>query len=239
MPNNYFQFKDFTVHQGNCAMKVTTDACLFGAITAIQLLEPAQKYVLDIGSGTGLLSLMLAQQNPKLLIDAVEIDLAAVEESRKNVAESKYAAAINIHHTDICDYVAQHYYDLVVTNPPFYENDLKSNSNQRNKALHDATLTLNILMEQIDRLVKPTGAFSILLPYQRAAYFTAVAAALQWNINSRIDLKQTEEHTSFRSILYFKKADASIKPHKTIIIKEKDAYTEAFIQFLKAYYLHL
>ncbi len=121
MSNDFFQFKKFTVFHNHCAMKVTTDACLFGAWVANKMSEKDWngKNLLDIGTGTGLLSLMIAQQN-NLHIDAVEIDFVAAEQASQNFSSSPFRESINIIHTDILGF-KQEGYDCLVINTPFYK----------------------------------------------------------------------------------------------------------------------
>src|SRR4051812_43889814 len=111
MSNSWFRFKQFTIEQGNCAMKVTTDACIQGAWTAVL---PQVKRVLDIGAGTGLLSLMLAQRVPGIIIDAIEYDAAAAAQARDNAIASPWKESINIIEADVCSYGFTHKYDLII-----------------------------------------------------------------------------------------------------------------------------
>lgn len=238
MANNYFRFKQFTIYQDQCAMKVTTDACLFGAITAAKFIGETHIKILDIGTGTGLLSLMVAQKNTTSKIDAVEMEEAAALQAKNNVAESVFASRVEVYQSDIKNFYSNHTYDFIVTNPPFFENDLKSIKENRNKALHDASLTLDELLQQIDRLLKPGGSFSILLPYGRTDYFIAMADKLNWNCYKRINVKQTEKHAYFRGILCFNKTE-SLTETASLIIKQEGEYSNDIKQLLKDYYLHL
>src|SRR4051812_18737573 len=133
MANSYFKFKQFTVHHRANAMKVTTDSCLFGAWVANEIRNNKSKNemevstrLLDIGSGTALLSLMIAQKN-NVQIDAVEIDKEAAAEARQNVETSQWNNKIKVHHSNILSYPSPCVYHYIVCNPPFYENELKSN----------------------------------------------------------------------------------------------------------------
>src|SRR5689334_19640143 len=137
MPNPYFRFKQFTVFHDRCAMKVTTDACLFGAWCAqeIQCLQPVPRHLLDIGTGTGLLCLLIEQKN-ELPIEAVEIDPDAAQQARENVAASPWKHKIQIHHADILSCHPEQEFDCIVSNPPFYENELASQQDQKNLAHH-------------------------------------------------------------------------------------------------------
>src|SRR5205085_2984467 len=119
--NSYFQFKQFRVQQEATAMKVSTDACIQGAWTPI---EPFVKNVLDIGTGTGLLSLMVAQRNNHILIDAIELDENAAQQATENIHASPWGDRINIVNGDIRNYTFNRQYDLIICNPPFFQNSL-------------------------------------------------------------------------------------------------------------------
>ncbi|MGZ8510909.1 MAG: tRNA1(Val) (adenine(37)-N6)-methyltransferase, partial [Chitinophagaceae bacterium] len=128
MANSYFQFKQFTINQDHCAMKVTTDGCLFGAWVAGEVKNRSHdtRNMLDIGVGTGLLSLMVAQKNPHLIIDGAEIDKSAYTQAKENILSAPFKNKIYISNSDIRDGVFGTNYDIVVSNPPFYENELQS-----------------------------------------------------------------------------------------------------------------
>ena len=153
--NTWFQFKQFTIHQEKTAMKVCTDACLFGAWVAnkIELNEINADNILDIGCGTGLLSLMLAQKT-KAQIDAVEIDKNAFEQAKENINLTEWKEQINIHHGSIIDFKSNKKYDLIICNPPFYENQLKSVDSARNKAMHATTLSYKDLIFVLKNKIK-------------------------------------------------------------------------------------
>ena len=136
MSNSYFNFKQFTVNQDRCAMKVTTDSCLFGTWVAKEMQAATThnvKTMLDIGAGSGLLSLMVAQKNA-VLIEAVEIDADAAQQARENVAASPWKDKINVVNRDVLQWKPSHSYDFIFSNPPFYENDLKSDKKGKNIA---------------------------------------------------------------------------------------------------------
>src|SRR5262249_33933395 len=134
MPNSYFQFKEFTVYQERCVMKVTTDACVFGAWVAQDVTDVQN--VLDIGTGTGLLPLMLAQRHPSITIDAIEIDKESFEQAKENVAISPFAEHIQVINDDAKAFSSWKKYDLVISNPPFYEKELASSDHKKNIAHH-------------------------------------------------------------------------------------------------------
>jgi tRNA1Val (adenine37-N6)-methyltransferase len=239
MPNDYFEFKQFTVQQEKAAMKVCTDACLFGAFVADRFQRTSKQFrVLDIGSGTGLLSLMFAQKNSNAQIDAVEIDKSAAEQSRENFRLSPWKDKLHIHHQPIQEF-GINTYDLIISNPPFYENDLKSENQKRNLALHSAALGLDDLLDVIQKHLSAHGKFAVLLPYHRSANFINHALLKDFHLEEEISVKQTSKHPYFRSMLLFGRNKVQTK-HSDICIKEKnDDYSDEFKELLKDYYLKL
>lgn len=242
MANQYFRFKQFTVYQDACAMKVCTDACLQGASTAAYLLagQPGVRRILDIGTGTGLLSLMLAQQLPDAIITGIELDKAAAGQARSNFAASPWNERLHVIETDAREVVADGQYDFIITNPPFYESDLKSSNHLRNQAMHATTLDYSNLLQVIDGQLKQGGAFSVLLPYRPFGEFTTLANAAGFYLQEVIHVKQSERHDYFRSIGIFSREKHEPKV-ASMAIREADqkTYTPAFVSLLQAYYLYL
>lgn len=222
-------------------MKVCTDACLFGSILAkhIQPL-PIQK-ILDIGTGTGLLSLMLAQKNANAIIDAVEIDEAAAMQAASNFQQSPWAHRLNIHHTSVQQYNGSNnqLYELIISNPPFYENDLKTNNAKRNIALHSNELNFEELSKAVIINLAPTGIFGVLLPCKRVDEFINLSMQKKLYLHKRIDIKQTTNHSFFRSILLLTHTQEQAL-HSSICIKdEKENYSLEFKELLAPFYLKL
>lgn len=239
MSNNYFQFKQFTVQQDKAAMKVCTDACLFGAFVADRFQRTNTKFrVLDIGSGTGLLSLMFAQKNTTAEIDAVEIDRSAAEQSKENFRNSPWKERLHIHHQPIQEF-GINTYDLIISNPPFYENDLKSENQKRNLALHSSALGLDDLLDVIQKHLSANGKFAVLLPYHRSANFVNHALLKDFFLEEEVSVKQTSKHPYFRSMLLFGRNKLQAR-HSDICIKEKnDDYSDEFKELLNDFYLKL
>lgn len=241
MGNSYFKFKQFTVNQDKCAMKVCTDACLFGAIAASAAANMPVNKVLDIGTGTGLLPLMYAQKNSNAIIDAVEIDEAAVQQSAENFAASPWNDRLMVHHSPIQHFTssANQRFDLVISNPPFFENDLRSDDAKRNLALHSSELNLEELLNCIDALLNSDGAFGVLLPYHRGVYFKSLAVCKSFSLWIDISVQQTPKHNYFRSILFFSRKPVETEA-ESITIKEADNnYSAKFAALLRDYYLYL
>ena len=239
MANTYFQFKQFTIQQNNCAMKVCTDACLFGAWVADELTSISQAgNYLDIGAGTGLLSLILAQKT-SAFIDAVEIDKAAFEQAKENIYQSPWREKISIINTDINAFDTNKKYDCIISNPPFFEGDLKSSNSNKNAAKHDTTLTLQQLLQVVDKTLQQEGYFAILLPYHRTDFFIEAAAKSTLFLSKKVLVKQTPGHDYFRVILLFRRQQKIVSNEEIIIKDETNNYTEAFVGLLKDYYLFL
>ncbi len=237
MANSYFKFKKFTINQDKCAMKVCTDACLFGAYVAD--VKPSGKNFLDIGTGTGLLPLMLAQKQETAEIDAVEIDAAAAEQAKDNVESTVWADRITVVNKDILNFNSGKLYDCIISNPPFYEGDLQSADNAKNVSKHDTSLNLSQIIKFVDRNLTADGSFAVLLPYARVEYFIEEAKKSGFNISRTVLVKQTIKHKFFRGILFFGRQQTAPINSEIIIRDAEHNYTAAFTALLKDYYLFL
>jgi tRNA1Val (adenine37-N6)-methyltransferase len=237
MPNPFFQFKQFLIHQDQCAMKVCTDACIFGAWFAQKDL-PA-KEVLDIGSGTGLLMLMLAQKQESSF-EGIEIDVSSFHQLKENVAKSKWSNRITVTQGDVRDLSSEKKFDFIISNPPFYENNLKSKSTGVNTARHSKELTLEQLLTVIDNNLSSNGSFGILIPYYRLSHLEKIANEKKFLGLEKLLVKQTPAHDFFRAILHFSRNKKQEIVEKELIIQQTTGkYTEEFIELLKDYYLYL
>ena len=236
MANNYFRFKQFTIYQDKCSMKVCTDACIFGAWLANYSLAAAT--CLDIGTGTGLLSLMYAQQNLTATIDAVEIEENAFEQAKENFQHSRWSDRLQVFKADIKEFKPGKKYDLIISNPPFYENDLLSTQKNKNIAKHDAGLNFSDLIKAVRNNLKDDGNFAVLLPYQRIEYFEKLAGEHNFFVKEKLLIKQSSKHNFFRGILVFSNLHSSYTIKELIIKTDNDEYTVEFKELLKNYYLN-
>ena len=236
MSNNYFSFKQFTVHQSDCALKVCTDACLFGAWVAAHVKDDAPTTILDIGTGTGLLSLLIAQKIPSAVIDAVELDPAAAAQAASNALTTGWN--IKVHNSAIENFSGTSY-QHIISNPPFFSNDLKSDDALRNTAMHSTTLTLELLFTCAVKLLDKGGSFSVLIPYTRATELEKLAAQFGLTIFKKALVQQTPAHDPFRAMYILSSAVTSPAEVEQIIIKENEQYTASFATYLKDYYLFL
>lgn len=238
MPNNFFRFKQFTVQQGNCAMKVCTDACLFGAITTKHFQQIEIKNVLDIGTGTGLLSLMLAQKI-NATIDAIEIDEQAAMQAAYNFQHSGWQQRLHMHHTAIQQFENSLTYGLIICNPPFYDNDLKSPDKKRNAALHSSNLNFEELITAAKKFIAQSGTLAVLLPFHRSANFEQLAITHNFYLNKKILIRQTLQHHFFRAVLFFSLNRSKLMQEEISIEDTEKKYSHKFCELLQDYYLNL
>lgn len=240
MPNPFFQFKQFTVFHDRCAMKVSTDSCLLGGWMAqrVAALQPTAERVLDIGAGTGLLSLMVAQQCGAF-VTAVELDEAAAGQAAENVAASAWGNRIDVLRGDVKDVRWPVQFDVVVSNPPFFEDDLKSASRQRNLARHDDGLTLEELAGLVARVLTESGIAGVLLPYHRVEGFVGLAALQGLYCREQLLVRQTPGHGYFRGLVLLGKEAGERVDWEMSIRDAEGGYTPAFAALLSPYYLYL
>jgi tRNA1Val (adenine37-N6)-methyltransferase len=221
-------------------MKVCTDSCLFGAYLSDKIeqkiIQP--KRILDIGSGTGLLSLMIAQKS-KAIIDAVEIDADSFTQTKKNFLESPWNKQLQAFYADVKSWNASIKYDLIISNPPFFENDLKSENKNKNLAKHHDGLTLKELLQSIKNNLEANGNFAVLLPFHRAEYFKIISQENNFYLKDKLLIKQTQSHSYFREILFFGSKPSQTISKELVIKNDTENYTEDFNFLLKDYYLKL
>lgn len=235
MANTYFQFKQFRVEQDRCAMKVCTDACILGAYTQA---PPKTANILDIGTGTGLLCLMLAQRYPHSRIDAVELDLQAFEQAGKNVAQSPWPESIHLYRQAIQEFTPPHRYQLIVSNPPFYPEHLRSENQRKNQARHHDSLSFPDLINAIMRLLTNDGRCSILLPPRQAQEFSKLAEEKGLFLQHELQVQESQAHPPQRSIRFYAHTPKKSPSFDRLIIRDSEGnYSSRFQQLLQAYYL--
>lgn len=220
-------------------MKVCTDACLFGAWVGkiADRWQTTDGRGLDIGAGTGLLSLMLAQQTA-LQIDAIEMDKEAAEQALENFEASPWKERLLVIEGDARLVHLGRKYDLIISNPPFFNNDLKSDDAQRNLALHSRELSFSELMAVIKQHLAPGGKFAVLLPYHRKDEFEKIALKEGFAPEEIVSVRQTPAHAYFRVMLLFSTVPVSTN-QSVITIREGEQYSAVFTGLLKDYYFKL
>lgn len=236
MGNSYFQFKKFIIHQDKTAMKVCTDACLFGAY--ISKYYPAER-VLDIGAGTGLLDLMYMQKNLTSKVTAIEIEEEAYRQATENIEKTDWKNNITIENIALQQYKPDKKFDLIMSNPPFFDNDLKSAINARNTAMHSTQLPLGDIFSFAQKHIEAYGKLALLIPFHRTEETEKMAATNSFFLKEKVLVKQTTKHGYFRSILIFSRQQSELTTTEIAIKNNENQYTPDFIALLKDYYLFL
>jgi len=200
MANNYFQFRQFTVHQDSCAMKVGTDGTLLGAWAM------GGATVLDIGTGTGLLALMIAQRFPDAKVMGIDIDPEAVTQAMENVNASPFANRISIKEADVRTWDGGHaVYDVIVSNPPYFVDSLVCPDNRRTLARHAGTLSYGDLMAAVVRLLADDGEFSVVVPFDCKPRLESEAALAGLSKSRECAVKTTPRKQPRRYLMAFRK----------------------------------
>jgi tRNA1Val (adenine37-N6)-methyltransferase len=236
-----FRFKQFTVVQDRSAMKVTTDACLFGAWIAQRLEEKKNKafHLLDIGAGTGLLSLMIAQEYKNVKIDAIELDEGSLEDLKFNFKESPWSEKLNGIHIDALDFQSKGNYDVIVCNPPFYGKEWTSPDPGRKLAHHGSGLKLEDLPALVKKHLSPEGKFFFLLPYKRLNEINRLLDENALFIHNWLLARQTPSHDPFRVLVEGTMEKPLLSSFDELVIKnEGGQYTDEFRSLIKGYYLY-
>ncbi|MBY0347413.1 MAG: methyltransferase [Hydrotalea flava] len=220
-------------------MKTCTDACLFGAFMAQYISNNPAKTIADIGTGTGLLSLMIAQKN-EAIIHAYEIDEGAAMQAKENFSTSPWYQRLTVIKGNVIQLQPATTYEWLVCNPPFYEKSLKSPQVNKNIAMHSEQLRLQDLLPICNQFLNQQGRFALLLPYQRTTSFIAMAHQNNFYLEYKLDVKPSPKHHIFRTICIFSKAPTPTLLEEMLTIKElNNAYSEPFTALLKDYYQFL
>ena len=228
-----FSFKQFTIHQDACAMKVGTDGVLLGVLADVT----AATHLLDIGTGTGLVALMLAQRNPSMSIDAIEIDSKAAKQAAENVAQSPWPQ-IRVHCAALQTYVSNQPFNLIVSNPPYFVNSLKAPKAARTTARHTDSLSFNELVEGVDRLLSPAGKFWVILPADEQTNFCQLAQEKGLYPYRLIHVHPRAEKPAKRIVMGFTRTQTTtLQEHLVIEKEQRHQYTDAFAQLTAPFYL--
>lgn len=218
-------------------MKVCTDACIQGAWFSRKIANNTT--VLDIGAGTGLLMMMLAQRS-QAEIHGIEIDHTAFAQLQENTGQNDWKQRLKTFPGDARTYPFPHKYDFIISNPPFFEFDLLSTDDREQIAKHSKLLTLDELIQVIAANLQPHGAFGVLLPFHRWEYFDKLAARQGFFLTEKLVVKQSPRHAPFRVLLHYTRQQQTSARSFDLTIQQIDgAYTPEFVALLKDYYLYL
>lgn len=236
-----FQFKKFKVNQDKTAMKIGTDAVLLGAWCS---LNHSINNVLDIGSGTGIISLMIAQRSDIMTIDTVELDENAYEQTVENFENSDWADRLFCYHADFKEFADELFeedetYDLIISNPPFYTDTFESTDDSRNKARFTSSLSFENLIVGVSKLLSEHGIFSVIIPFKEEEHFVTLANENNLFLNRVCHVQGNPLSEIKRSLLSFSfNKSNTIKEH-LIIETARHQYTKEYIDLTKDFYLKM
>jgi tRNA1Val (adenine37-N6)-methyltransferase len=234
-----FQFKQFSVQQDRTAMKIGTDGVLLGAWTPI---ENNPNNILDIGTGTGIIALMLAQRSAAEQIDALEIDEEAYEQATDNFENSPWNDRLFCFHAALDEFVEEpeDEYDLIVSNPPFYSEDYKSGNDQRDLARFQDAMPFEHLIEAADLLLSENGIFSVIIPFKEEEKFIDLCAEVELFPIKVTRVKGTPTSEMKRSLLAFNRNESPNFPIDELIIETaRHIYTSEYVELTKEFYLKM
>lgn len=228
---NSFRFKKFEIRQDRCAMKVGTDGVLLGAWA-----EGGAR-ILDVGSGTGLIALMMAQRFPEAMVDGIDIDEVACEEARENVQASPFADRVGIHAVRLQDYQGQPY-DAIVSNPPFFVGSLKNPDEKRSLARHSDSLPFADLFAGVKRLLKPDGVFSVIVPTEVEERFASEGYMAGFRMVRACSVKTVERKSPKRVLLSFSRERQRGAAREEGVLQTADGQrSEWYAKLTEAFYL--
>ena len=235
-----FHFKEFTVQQDKTAMKIGTDAVLLGAWCFAEFPDT----ILDVGAGTGIISLQLAQRFDAETIDAVELDENAYEQTVENFEQSDWADRLycyNASFQEFADEIAEEEenYDLIVSNPPFYTDEFETENESRNKARFTSSLSFEELIVGVAKILSEKGKFCVIIPFKEEGDFIDLATKNQFFLNRVCHVKGNPTSEVKRSLLEFSFQESAIKKEELTIEIERHQYTEAYINLTKDFYLKM
>ncbi len=233
MSNSYFKFKQFTIYQDRCAMKVGTDGVLLGAWADVS----SAHSILDIGTGTGLISIMLAQRC-MAEITAIEIDEEAAQQATENIAASKWKDRITVVNRALQEFSIDASFDHIVSNPPYFNQALKSPEQKRTTARHTESLSYHDLLAGVNHYLQEDGIFSIILPFSEKDRFYQLAEAEQLYPCRETIIYSTPDSQPKRFMAEFQRKKTDFEPHSLIIeAYGRHQYSEAYKKLTEDFYL--
>jgi tRNA1Val (adenine37-N6)-methyltransferase len=234
-----FQFKQFAVNQDQCAMKIGTDGVLLGAWVPI---DNSANTILDIGTGTGIIALMLAQRCDAQQIDALEIDENAYEQAVDNFESSPWSDRLFCFHAGLDEFVEEpeDEYDLIVSNPPFYVEDYRPENPQRDLARFQEAMPFEDLVEAAALLLSENGVFAVIIPFKEEENFLALAKEYELFPIKITRVKGTHETQIVRSLLAFRRYELAVLTADELVIEiSRHEYTDDYIALTKDFYLKM
>lgn len=231
-----FHFKQFSVQDNNVAMKVGTDGVLLGSWADVR----SAKYCLDIGTGSGLLALMVAQRNDAMRIDAIDIDETAVDQATENVSHSPWQNRINVVHTDIAEYAVRLplMYDLIICNPPYFSKGFKVDDPARSKARVAENLSSELLMHAAQKFLSDSGKLAVIFPVSEGEKFLSQAPYYKLYCKRKTYVWTKPGKAPARLLMEFVKTNCEAETASMEIETADGKYSEAFKNLTSGFYLN-
>jgi tRNA1Val (adenine37-N6)-methyltransferase len=228
-----FKFKKFEVDQSDCPMKINTDGVLLGVMAN----HPSPLRILDIGTGTGVIALMLAQRYEDAQVEAVEIDQFAANRAKQNFETSMFAERLSLHCADISAYESSNRFDLILSNPPYFVNDLKSLEPRKGLARHAHEAFFDSLIRKVAGLLSAKGVFWVILPLKQAEQLIINAVLVRLFPTKIIHVFSDESKPEFRQIVCFATESSPVIRENFYIYASTGIYTDAYVSLLKDFFL--
>lgn len=233
MSENTFRFKQFSIAQDKCAMKVNTDGVLLGAWADVK----GAKSILDIGTGTGVIALMAAQRNSEATIDAIDIDESAYTQAKENFGQCKWEARLKIFHSSLQEFPSEKQYDVIISNPPYFIDDFKTGNEQKNIAKHSVALTYKELMEGINRLVIDSGKVFIAVPVFNFPLIEMEANRNRLFVTKHTEVVAVEGKSPYLLLMQIERNEKQFSKDSITIQKVDGNFTGEYKSLTKEFYL--
>lgn len=236
MSNSFF-FKQFSIYQTEASFKVSTDPVLLGSWVSC---NQTPKRILDIGTGTGILALMMAQKFPNSELDAIDIQAESITEARYNFDRSPWSERLKAIEQNVLTFTTQKKYDLIVCNPPYFNTGGENSTNRKTIARHQKELTIEELLNKVSSLLSLSGTFYLCFPYEKQSVVLATASKEKLYLNAILNVTPTINNHPYLSIYQFSKILIQTTKSQHLAIRNiANQYTEEYINFTSDFYLDL
>lgn len=229
----HFHFKQFTVRHDRCTMKVGTDAVLLGSWAVVG----NAKNILDVGTGSGVIALMTAQRTGDATIDAVEIETQNAEQARENVLHSPWPTKVAVHNVPIQEFTGGTQYDVIISNPPYFNNSQEPPDERRHQARHTVSLDYVALISCVRRLLKPGGKFNVILPYAEGLQFIDLAAQYKLNCSRKYSFRTRQAKPIERWLLEFTYNQSMTEEGEILLYEKGLVWSDSYVELTRDFYL--